>query len=241
MKKKVITFYLLELRIRSFYIFISLLFSFLTGFYYSFDLIFFLILPISPFLKEFVFITVTETFFTTLLVSLFFTFFFGIPFIFYQFWCFFLPSLTVYEKKEKKLYIYFFFLLFLFGFTITYFFLLPQIFYFLSTFELLGQTFSLLLGPRIYSYIEFTLYCFLSFLFLFQTPLICFFLFKYQVSTPSFFSKYRKLFSLFFLLLSSFLAPPDIVNQTLFFLFFTLLYELSIWVGFLYKKIEKQI
>ena len=239
LKKKLALFYFLaEIRYRCLYGLLCLVISFFTAYCNSFDLIYLFVRPFfAP--KNFIFTDITEALSITVKICIMFSFFLGSAFLFYQFWCFLAPSLLANEKQKIRFYFFLSYFLFFFGFLIIYFFLLPEIFKFLFSFELKNQLLTIQLEARIFSYVEFTFYTYIFFIFFFQLPLFFLVLFHFKVLTPYKLAKFRKYFLYCFLILASFISPPDALSQLCLVLFFLTLYELSIFLGFLSEKIEK--
>lgn len=97
--------------------------------------------------------------------------------------------------------------------------------------------FSIILEPRIDSFVHWCLSFYILSFFLSQTPLLLFFLFQRGLLNSTFFKKKRRGISFLFLLLSSFLSPPDLLSQTLLFCSFSLLFEIFLWILFLIEEL----
>lgn len=230
-----IFYHLFEIRFRSLYIIFSILLTFLTTYYYSFELIYLFVRPFFA-AKNFIFTDLTEALSITLKICLFFTLNAIIPYLLYQSWCFIIPSFLKGERKKINFFIFFSFLLFLNSSFIIYFFLLPEISQFLFTFQIKKELLTIQLKARIYSYVEFTIYVYSFGIFFFQTPVFLILLFALNILTPSTLSKIRRYYFFCSILTAAFISPPDILSQLCLASFFLIIYEISIWLGFIYQK-----
>ena len=244
-------YYFTEIRYRFFYLSVSFLITFFTTYYYSLELIY---LFARPFLhsvhhsilfdKGFIFTNLTEAFHTTIKICFIWSFLFFLPFFFYQFWCFFAPSWFFFEREKVKRYlcsatVY----AFLGGFCF-YFLILPQLLDFLLNFKINTPLFTVQLEARIDSYVKISSAVFLIVESLFQMPFFFSLFYSLGYIDSVFLSKNRKIYILFFLLLSAFLSPPDFLAEIFIFSFFICFFELFIWIGFFVKnfyEINKKI
>ena len=249
----ILFYYFTEIRYRLSYLSVSFLVAFSTCYYYSLELIY---LFARPFLhskhyslcfdKGFIFTNFTEAFHTTLKICFIWSFLFFLPFLFYQFWCFFTPSWYYFEKKIYKIYMFStLFLAFSASFCF-YFLVLPELIDFLLNFKINTLLFTVELEARIDSYVKISSGVFLIVQSFFQTPLLFSILYSFGLIDSVFLSKNRKILILCILLLSALVAPPDPVAELLIFLIFLLCFEFFIWIGFfiknrssLYKSIKK--
>ena len=262
-----IFFYFAEIRYRLGYLFCSFLITFYACYFYSLPLIYLFARPflhskhnVSVFLsmrdtmdtskgydtreghdtiQGFIFTNLTEAFHTTLKICFIWSLVFVIPVIFYQFWSFFAPSWHSFERARRKKHLVSGILLNVFAGLCSYFLILPLFLDFLLNFKVDNPLFTIQLEARIDSYVKISSVVFLIVQFLFQTPLFFSFLYASGYIHSVFLSLNRKVFVLFFLLLSALLAPPDPLTQCFLFLLFWLLFEFLIWIGFLqWKKKE---
>lgn len=237
-KKMTISSFFFEIRSRLFYFFCSFCSTFLISYLYSFDILFLIVQPFfAP--KFFIFTDIAEALSSTIRVCIFITFHMITPFFVYQCWAFAVPGL--YEQERKKftfsVFVGFFFFLFQCGFI--FLFLLPDIFQFLLSFEIKKEILTIQLEARIQSYVYFTFHFYIYLLCMFQIPLIIYLFFRYELFTPIKIAQYRNYFYFFSVLLAAFISPPDFFYQVTISLVLNFLYEIGIWLGFIYQKTLK--
>lgn len=165
------------------------------------------------------------TYWGTLIV---FGFILGSPIFFYQIWAFLEPALGKSEKWKtigNTLFITFFFLL---GVAFGYFILVPFALQFFTQFQI---------SDSIHNDFDINLYFssltmwIISCGFIFQLPVLSYFLSKFGLLSPEFLKEYRRYAIIICFILSAFLTPPDPVSQVLVAVPLILLYQLSIWVS----------
>lgn len=241
-----IHFHLLEIKARFFYLIISTLSTFLIFYNYKIEIVYLIGRPFLEFQQTFIFLELTEAFYTLLRISGIFTFLVLVPFIVYHFWSFLIPSFYKMERKKINFFVVFFFCIFLCEILVTYFAFLPKICHFLLSFEItsnleksefhLDPLISVEFSARIESYV-FLIVKVSSMIFLvFQIPLSVYFMCSKGLLNVSSFSKNRKILCLISLLLSAFLVPPDLITQLVVTVFFLILFEFSIFIGLLIEN-----
>jgi sec-independent protein translocase protein TatC len=193
---------------------------------------------VQPFFapKYFIFTDLAEALSSTIYVCLVATFHLVIPFFFYQSWAFSIPGFFEQERKKITVSVFSIFIFLLLEGAFILIILLPEIFSFLFSFEIKKEILTIQLEARIQSYIHFTFCLYLYLLFLFQIPLIFFLLFRYKIVTAKNLSFYRKYFYFFSLLLAAFVSPPDMIYQLTIAFLLAFLYEIGIWLGFVYAS-----
>lgn len=237
-------YYFTEIRYRLSYLGVSFLVTFFTSYYYSLELVY---LFARPFLhskhhsilfdKGFIFTNVTEALHTTIKICFIWSFLFILPFFIYQFWCFFTPSWFFFERGRVKRYVFSATVYAFLGGFCFYFIILPELLDFLLNFKINTSLFTVQLQARIDSYVKISSAVFLIVELVFQMPLFFTILYSLGYIDSVFLSKNRKIFILFFLLLSAFLSPPDFLTEIVIFSFFVCFFELFIWVGFLKQNL----
>lgn len=185
---------------------------------------------LQPFVQDFTSLHLTEIFSVYIKLSLSLGFFFTIPLIFLQLNLFFSPALYKYENKIVKIYCILSIILFFISTFITYTYVIPfcwEYFIEFNTKQLIK------FEPKIDSFIN----LYLSILFFcqifFQSLLLTFFFLSRRI--PFFYKFPRKIVYFFFLLLSTFITPPDFYSQVFLTVFFILVYECFVFL-FLYTK-----
>ena len=239
----ILFFYFAEIRYRLTYYICSFFITFFTSYYYSYELIYLFARPflhskhhLLIFDKGFIFTNFTEGLNTNLKICFIWSFVFLVPLIFYQFWCFFNPSWYFFERVRIRRCLFSAILLTFLGGFVFYFLVYPILLDFLLNFKIDSPLFTIQFTARIDSYVKISSTVFLIVESIFQTPLFFYFLYFYGYVDSVFLSKNRKMFLLFFVLLSALLTPPDPLTEFLIFLFFWFLFESLIWIGFLEWK-----
>jgi sec-independent protein translocase protein TatC len=235
--------HILEIKSRCFYIFLSFLITLITCYFYQIEILYLIGRPFIELNQKFIFIDPTEAFYTILKVSFLISFLCIFPYIIYQVCCFFLPSYYDYERIVFIKILGIFFTIFFVELLFIYFEIFPQICKFLLSFEISSfnhkETDPLIiieLSARIKSYVNLTFQFFFFLLIIFQIPFGFFFLFYYKWLTSYNLCKNRKLFLFFFILVSAFLSPPDLISQIWITFFFYCMYEILIIMGFFFTK-----
>lgn len=236
-----IHYHLLELKWRLFYLIFSAICTFIMCYNYQIEIVYVIGKPFLELQQTFIFLELTEAFYTLLKISTILTGLVLIPLCVYQIWSFFIPSFYEIERTSINL----FFLLFLFFFVnevlFTYFLVLPKICHFLISFEMTSQVtqsgfhidpvISVEFTAQIGSYVKLIVKICSILLFLFQIPLCVCFLYSKRILHVSSLYCNRKFLSLFSLLLSAFIVPPDVVSQLVVAVFFYILFEFLIFIG----------
>lgn len=151
----------------------------------------------------------------------------SIPNIIYQFWKFIEPALKPGESKYIKSIVIFSSICFLTGIVFAYFVLLPTALEFFANFG------SSIINNNIAidEYFSFIISTMLAAGFVFELPMVSFFLSKIGILKPEFMRKYRKHALIIILILAGILTPsPDITSQLLLAVPLFVLYEISILI-----------
>lgn len=157
----------------------------------------------------------------------------SIPNIFYQFWKFISPALRKNERKYILAIVVFSSICFLLGIFFAYFVMLPMTLSFASQF---GTT-AIKNEFAIDEYMSIIISVMLAAGFVFELPMLSFFLSKLGILTPDFMRKYRKHSLVMILIAAAILTPgTDPISQVLLAVPLFLLYEISILVSKLSQK-----
>lgn len=238
LNKSFFYYHLKELKLRTWYLVSSFLLTFFICYYYCFEIVYLFVKPFLNYDKNFIFTDLTEAFYSIIHLNFIVSLFILIPFIIYNIWCFFIPSTFL---EERKKYNFFFsaiiFLLFISA-CFYFFFLLPELYKFLFNFEINTSFLIIKLEARIQSYIE--LCCSIFFLcsILFQIPLFFFLGFEYKLLSSDFLIKNRFKVIFINLLLAAFISPPELVTQIVIAMFLQFIFEISLLILFIYKKLK---
>lgn len=156
----------------------------------------------------------------------------GLPFILIQLWKFISPGLFETEKH------YFFpliassTLLFLIGLSFAYFIILP----FAIDFFIGLVSGNIKANIAIDFYIGFVIRILVLFGFVFELPILSYFLSKIGLLTPAFMRKYRRHAVIAIFVVAAIVTPPDVITQVLLAIPLVLLYEFSIFIS---KTVER--
>lgn len=203
----------------------------------------FLTMPMSDIQGvDFVTTTPLEPIFVKLKVSLVVGIVLALPIVVWQIWSFILPALKQNEKKYLYILVPCSIILFVGGAAFAFYIVLP-----------IGLKFLLFAGGEAVpstplltksSYLNFILGFILSFALVFQLPIVLLLLIRLGILTPQALAKYRKYAFFVIIVLAVMISPtPDIPTQLLMAGPMYLLYELSIWFGYLIvrKKNKKAV
>ena len=157
----------------------------------------------------------------------------SLPNIFYQLWKFISPALRKHERSYILWIVFFSTFCFLAGIAFAYFVMLPLAMNFAVQFgtEEISNVFA------IDEYMSIIISVMLAAGFIFELPMISFFLSKLGILTPQFMRKYRKHSIVIILVLAAFLTPGgDPVSQIILGVPLVLLYEISIFISKISSK-----
>ncbi len=152
----------------------------------------------------------------------------SLPNLFYQLWKFIAPALRKKERKYVVWIVIFSTTCFLAGIVFAYFVMLPLALKFAEQFgtQIIKNQFA------IDEYMSIIISVMLASGFVFELPMISFFLTKLGILTPDFMKKYRKHAIVIIMVLAAFLTPgTDPVSQVILAVPLVVLYEISILVS----------
>lgn len=162
---------------------------------------------------------------------------FAFPYVFWELWRFISPGLYRKEIKHAKGAVFFVSLLFLVGVLFGYFIISPLSVNFLSHYQVDP---SVVNEFDITSYVSTMTMLVLASAFVFQLPVIVYFLSKVGFVTPKVMRTYRKHAIVVILVLGALLTPPDPISQVLIAFPLLGLYEISIYVSAFVLRKEKE-
>lgn len=236
-----INHHLYEIKWRFFYFFFSTFCTFLILYNYKIEIVFIIGKPFVTLQQTFIFLELTEAFYTLLKVSVILTALLVIPFFFYQFWSFFVPSFYQIERRKVNLFFFSFICLWVCEILVTYFLFLPKICNFLISFEMVSDfkhssvylqpIISVEFSARFESYVKLIMKISSLLFLLFQIPLCVCILYSNKILKVYSLYTNRKILSLVSLLMSAFLVPPDVVSQLIVAFLFYVLFEFLIFLG----------
>lgn len=182
--------------------------------------------------SNFIYTYPPEAFFTYLKISLVAGVFLTSPYLFYQMWQFVAPGLYDEERKWLVPISFFSALFFVSGALFGYFVVFPFGFEFFASFA----TENIVFTPKLSEYLGFALKLLFAFGFVFELPLFIFFLAKLGLVNYKGLRRFQKYAVLMSFVASAILTPPDVFTQTLMAGPLILLYEVGIWVAYLFGK-----
>lgn len=176
-----------------------------------------------------------EAFFVYLKMALIAGIFLTLPFSFYQIWLFVKPGLYPEERKYIIPISICSALLFIAGGLFGYFVIFPYAYTFFMSFS------DMHISPMISMKegLSFAIRILIAFGLVFELPLVIFFLARLGVVTSNALKKYRKYAILIAFIVAAILTPPDAVTQVLMAGPLIILYEVGIWIAFLFGKEKK--
>jgi len=175
-----------------------------------------------------------EQFFTHIKVSLWLALVFMFPYIFYEFWRFIKPGLYKNEKKAAAGMVFSCTSLFFLGVMFGYFVITPFALNFLIGYSVGPDAIS---SPTLTSYVGYLTLCTLPVGFVFQMPVLVFFLSRIGFITPNIMKRFRKHSIVVILIFAAIITPPDVVSQFLIGIPIFILYEISIMIS---ARVEKE-
>ena len=175
---------------------------------------------------------VQTVFIIKLEIALFAGIILSLPVIFYQFWQFLAPGLLQNERKMLPLIVFATVFCFLVGGAFAYFIIIPYALQFFLNLAPVNIENNIALD----FYIGFLLRLIIVFGVVFELPMLSLILSKFGILTPSFMRKYRKYAIVGAFILGAILTPPDPTTQMFLAIPIVLLYELSIFISYIFAS-----
>jgi len=172
--------------------------------------------------------TVAGQFSAHIWTSIYAGFIVAFPYVLYQLWSFISPGLKENERKSSRGFLVVASLLFFTGVLFGYYIITPLSINFLANYqvsELVSNEFD------ISSVIAIVRSSAIASGFVFELPIIIYFLTKIGLVTPQFLKKYRKYALVIVLILSAIITPPDIASQVIVAIPILILYQISIYIS----------
>jgi len=162
---------------------------------------------------------------------------FAFPYVFWEIWRFISPGLYKKERLHARGAVFWVSLLFLIGVNFGYFIIAPLSINFLSNYHVdpsIRNEFD------ITSYVSTVIMLILACAFVFQLPVVVYFLSKIGFVSPKLMRRFRKHAIVVILILGALLTPPDPISQILIAIPLLGLYEISIFISsFVVKRDSK--
>lgn len=176
-----------------------------------------------------------EAFFTHVKVAAVAGLFVASPYVFYQIWMFIAPGLYESERKWMIPIALCSAILFVTGALFGYYIVFPFGFQFF-----LGYATDFVTPmPSLREYFSFSVTMLFAFGLIFELPLFIFFLARLGLVTHKTLRKYQKYAMLGNFIVGAILTPPDVVSQVLMALPLCVLYEVGIWIAFIFGRKPK--
>ncbi len=229
--------HLKELRDRLLICIIAVAVAFFITYYFKeriFDILMRPFVLVMPAKSAFIFTGVTEAFVTYFKISVVMAIFVAAPVILYEFWMFVSPGL--YDKEKRFVYPFIIFgsICFICGGLFCYFVVMPYIYRFFVSF---AAEFIIPM-PDLKSYMNLTLKLLIIFGFIFELPLVAFYLTKAGIINTKMLASKRRYAILGMFIISAFITPPDVASQLIMVIPMVGLYEVSILITRMFGKKE---
>ena len=150
------------------------------------------------------------------------------PYVMYQLWKFISPGLKKNERKNSRGFIIISSFLFFIGVLFGYYIIIPFSVNFLANYNISNEITN---DIDIGSYIALIRSSSIASGFIFELPIVIFFLTKVGLVTPEFLRKYRKFALIIVLIFSAIITPPDVASQIIVAIPVLILYEVSIYIS----------
>ncbi|MBD79119.1 MAG: twin-arginine translocase subunit TatC [Crocinitomicaceae bacterium] len=171
---------------------------------------------------------------THIMISLFTGLIVAFPYVFWEIWRFIKPGLKDTESKIARGSVFFTSTLFLSGVCFGYFIISPLSVNFFLNYSVSEQVHTI---PTLSTYISTVTTVVLACGFVFQLPIVIYFLTKVGLVGPLSLKKFRRHAFVGCLILSAVITPPDVFSQFLVTLPLIILYEISIYIS---ARVEKE-
>ncbi|WP_431158288.1 twin-arginine translocase subunit TatC [Winogradskyella poriferorum] len=177
--------------------------------------------------------TVAGQFSAHIWTSIYAGFIIAFPYVLYQLWSFISPGLKDNERKNSRGFLFSASILFFIGVLFGYYIVTPLSLNFLANYtisEKISNEFD------VSSVIAIVRSSAIASGFVFELPIIIYFLTRAGLVTPKFLKKYRKFALVIVLILAAVITPPDIASQVIVAIPILILYQVSIYISALVVK-----
>ncbi|MDY0089157.1 MAG: twin-arginine translocase subunit TatC [Flavobacteriaceae bacterium] len=157
------------------------------------------------------------------------------PVVLWEIWKFIRPALYDNERKYAKAFISVSSLLFFAGVVFGYLVVAPLSIYFFGNFSVSNE---ILNEINLTSYTGMIKTSVIACGFMFELPILIFFLSKLGLVTPAFLRKYRRHAIVIILFIAAIITPPDVISQIIVSIPILILYEISILISAVIEKKE---
>lgn len=233
-KRLTLVGHLEELRNRIIIIALAVIIGAIISYFYIDVIVDFIIQPAKD--LNFIYLNPADLFLAYIKISIVVGIVLALPIILYHVWRFVLPAVDRKQKIFILLANFMSMLFFIAGAAFAYYFILPltiQFFIKMSRQEI-APLFSFA------SYTSFMSSILLSFGITFQFPILVMLLTQFNIITPVFLKKFRKIIILLIFIIAAILTPPDVVSQLLLAAPMTVLLEVSIILSSIIYRRKKR-
>lgn len=231
--------HLKELRDRLVVSIIAVAVAFAITYFFKEKIFAFLMQPfieVMPASSSFIFTAVTEAFLTYFKISLVAALFLAAPVILYEVWMFVAPGLYENEKRYVIPFIAFGSTFFTIGGLFCYYVVLPYIYRFFVSYA--GPSITPM--PSLKEYMNLSLKMLIIFGFIFQMPLVAYYLSKAGIIKYQMLRKKRRYAILGIVVVSAVITPPEVTSQLLMAVPMYGLFEISVLIARVFGKKETQ-
>lgn len=172
--------------------------------------------------------TVAGQFSAHIWTSIYAGFIISFPYVLYQLWSFISPGLKSSERKNSRGFLIIASFLFFLGVLFGYYIITPLSINFLANYQISEQISN---EFDVSSVIAIVRSSAIASGFVFELPIIIYFLTKIGLVTPTVLKKYRKIALVIVLILSAIITPPDIASQVIVAIPILILYQVSIYIS----------
>jgi Sec-independent protein secretion pathway component TatC len=134
-----LSYHFLEIRLRFIYLFLSIILTIITSYYYQFEILYIIGRPFLELDHKFILIDLTEALYSILRICIIISILLILPFFLYHLWSFYIPSRYIFERKTINKFSIFFFFMIIIELIFLYFVVFPKICEFLLSFEIISS------------------------------------------------------------------------------------------------------
>ncbi len=190
---------------------------------------------VMPPQSSFIFTSLTEAFLTYFKIAIVASLFVAAPVILYEVWMFVAPGLYEKEKRYIIPFITFGSIFFITGGLFCYFVVMPTVYHFFVSYA--GPF--IVPMPSLKEYMNLTLKLLIIFGFIFEMPLVAYYLSRVGIIKYRTLAKKRRYAILAIVVVSAIITPPELTSQILMALPMYALFEVSVLIARVFGKKEK--
>ena len=242
-KKMPLLEHLVELRQRLLYSILAFFACFIIAYYFHTEIFNFLVAPLQHVFdgqsgRRMIFTAPTEAFFTYIKVAFFTGVCLAFPVIAGQLWMFVAPGLYKHERNAFLPFIIATPVMFLFGAALLYYVVLPVALQFFASFEVpAGEgALPIQMEAKMSEYLSLIMTLILAFGISFELPVLLLLLVRVGIVSADALKEKRRYAIVGVVAFAGLVTPPDVMSQLSLAIPMYLLYESSIWIGYLIEK-----